>query len=114
MTLYIKYERNQVSGEQDIRRVHTMKVMRIGGELISIVCIHTKCALTVILIQCAFGQSTSILRWFEASLKANCIIARINVGVIYSRVMDCIRKQAIRKEILIVMLLPCLGKILYL
>ena len=34
-----------------------MKVMRIGGELIRIVCVHTECALTAIR---AFGQSTSI------------------------------------------------------
>ena len=37
-----------------------MKVMRIGGELIRIVCVHTECALTSIRIECAFGQSTSI------------------------------------------------------
>ena len=42
------------------RRVHTMKVMRIGGELIRIVCVHTECALTAIRIECAFSQSTSI------------------------------------------------------
>ena len=42
------------------RCVHTMKVMRIGGELIRIVCVHTECALTAICIECAFGQSTSI------------------------------------------------------
>ena len=46
--------------EYHIRRAHTMKVMRIGGELIRIVCIHTECALTAIRIECAFGQSTSI------------------------------------------------------
>ena len=43
-----------------IRRVHTMKVMRIGAELIRIVCVHTECALTAIRIECAFSQSTSI------------------------------------------------------
>ena len=37
-----------------------MKVMRIGGESIRIVCVHTECALTAIRIECAFGQSTSI------------------------------------------------------
>ena len=37
-----------------------MKVMRIGGELIRIVCVHTECALTAIRIECAFDQSTSI------------------------------------------------------
>ena len=37
-----------------------MKVMRIGRELICIVCIHAECALTTIRIECAFGQSTSI------------------------------------------------------
>ena len=46
-----------------------MKVMRIGGELIRIVCVHTECALTAIRIECAltairiecaFSQSTSI------------------------------------------------------
>ena len=89
----------------DIRRVHTMKVMRIGGELIRIVCVHTECALTAIRIECAFGQSTSI-----GDLKTNCIIA----GVIYSRVIDCIRKRAIRKEITSVTLLARLGKELYL
>ena len=45
---------------KQLRRVHTMKVMRIGGELIQIVCVHTECALTAIRIECAFGQSTSI------------------------------------------------------
>ena len=83
-----------------------MKVMRIGGELIHIVCVHTECALTAVRIECAFGQSTSI-----GSLKANCIITRINAGVIYSRVIDCVRKRAIRKEIT---LLLRLGKVLYL
>ena len=43
-----------------LRRVHTMKVMLIGGELIRIVCVHTECALTAIRIECAFGQSTFI------------------------------------------------------
>ena len=43
-----------------LRRVHTMKVMRIGSELIRIVCVHTECALTAIRIECAFSQSTSI------------------------------------------------------
>ena len=42
------------------RRVHTMKVMCIGSELIHIVCVHTECALTAIRIECAFNQSTSI------------------------------------------------------
>ena len=41
----------------DLRRVHSMKVMRIGGELIRIVCVHNECALTAIR---AFCQSTSI------------------------------------------------------
>ena len=82
-----------------------MKVMRIGGELIHIVCVHTECTLTAIRIECAFGQSTSI-----GGLKPNCIITAINAGVIYSRVIDCIRKQAIRKEVTSVMLLPRLGK----
>ena len=51
------------------RRVHTMKVIRIGSEL-SIVCVqHTECALTAIHIECAFSQSTSI-----GGLKVNCII----------------------------------------
>ena len=86
-----------------------MKVMRIGGELIRIVCVHTEFALTAIRIECAFGQSTSI-----GGLKANCIITGINAGVIYSRVIDCVRKRAIRKEITSVMLLLCLGKVLYL
>ena len=71
-----------------------MKVMCIESELIHIVCIHTECALTAIRIECAFGQSTSI-----GGLKANCIIMGINAGVIYSRVIDCIGKRAIWKEI---------------
>ena len=86
-----------------------MKVMCIGGELIRIVCVHTECALTAIRIECAFGQSTSI-----GGLKANCIITAINAGVIYSRVINCIRKRAIRKEVTSVMLLPRLGKVFYL
>ena len=86
-----------------------MKVMSIGGELIHIVCVHTECVLAAIRIECAFGQSTSI-----GDLKANCIITGINVGVIYSRVIDCVRKRAIRKDITSVMLLLRLGKVLYL
>ena len=86
-----------------------MKVMRIGGELIRTVCIHTECALTAICIECAFSQSTSI-----GGLKPVCIITGINAGVIYSRVIDCVRKRVIRKEITSVMLLPRLGKELYL
>ena len=46
--------------EYHIRYVHTIKEMRIGGELIRIVCVHTECALTAIRIECAFSQSTSI------------------------------------------------------
>ena len=92
-----------------IRLIHTMKVMRIGSELIHIVCVHTECALTTIRIECAFSQSTSI-----GGLKANCIITGINAGVIYSRVIDCVGKRVIRKEILSVTLLLCLGKVLYL
>ena len=42
------------------RRVHTMKVMRIGSELICIVCVHTECTLTAIRIESAFSQSSSI------------------------------------------------------
>ena len=86
-----------------------MKVMRIGSELIRIVCVYTECALTAIRIECAFGQSTS-----KGGLKANCIITGINAGVIYSRVINCVRKQAIRKEITNVTLFLCLGKVLYL
>ena len=86
-----------------------MKVMRIGSELIRIVCVHTECALTTIHIEYAFGQSTSI-----GGLKANCIIMRINAGVIYSCVIDCVRKRAIRKEITSVTLFLRLGKVLYL
>ena len=37
-----------------------MKVMRIGSELIRIVCVYTECALTAIRIECAFSQSTFI------------------------------------------------------
>ena len=88
-----------------------MKIMCIGSKLISV---HTECTLTAIRIECGFGQFTFIRRWFEAGLEANCIITRINAGVIYSRVIDCIRKRAIRKEITSVTLLPCLGKVLYL
>ena len=69
-----------------------MKVMRIGSELIRIVCIHTKCVLTAIRIECTFNQSTSI-----GGLKANCIITGINAGVIYSHVIDCVGKWVIRK-----------------
>ena len=42
------------------RRVHTMKVMHIGRELICIACVHTECALTAICIEFALSQSTSI------------------------------------------------------
>ena len=42
------------------RRVHTMKVMRIGSELIRIACVHIECALTAIRIEFALSQSTSI------------------------------------------------------
>ena len=92
-----------------------MKVMRIGSELICIVCIHTECTfltiiriecafLTTICIECAFSQSTSI-----GGLKANCIITGINVGVMYLHVIDCTRKQRIKKEITSITLLLCLG-----
>ena len=86
-----------------------MKVMRIGSELIRIVCVHTECALTAIRIECAFGQSTSI-----GGLNANCIVTGINAAVIYSRVIDCVRKPAKRKEITSVTLFLRLGKVLYL
>ena len=86
-----------------------MKVMCIGSELIRIVCVHTECALTAIRIECAFSQSTLI-----GGLKANCIITEINVGVIYSRVINCVRKRAIRKEITSITLFLRLGKVLYL
>ena len=86
-----------------------MKVMHIGSELICIVCVHTECALTAIRIKCTFDQSTSI-----GGLKANSIITGINAGVIHSRVIDCVRKRAIRKEITSVTLFLCLGKVLYL
>ena len=79
--------------------------MHIGSELICIVCIHTECTLTTIHIECAFGQSTS-----RGDLKANCIIVGINAGVVYSRVIDCIKKRTIKKEIASVTLLLCLGK----
>ena len=85
------------------------KLIRIGSKLIRIVCVHTECALTAIRIECAFSQSTSI-----GGLKANCIVTGINVGVIYSRVIDCVRKRAIRKEITSVTLFLRLGKVLYL
>ena len=45
--------------DSNLRRVHTMKVMCIGSELICIVYIHTECIITAIHIECAFGQSTS-------------------------------------------------------
>ena len=86
-----------------------MKIMSSGSELIRIVSVHTECALTAIRIECAFGQSTSI-----GGLKANCIITRINAGVIYLHMINCIRKRAIRKEITSVTLLPRLFKVLYL
>ena len=91
------------------RRVHTMKVMRIGSELIHIVCVHTECALTAIRIECAFSQSTSI-----GGSKVNCTITGINAGVICSRVIYCIGKQAIWKEITSITSLLSLGKVLYL
>ena len=69
-----------------------MKVMRIGSELIHIVCVHTECALTTIRIECAFGQSTSI-----GGLKANCIVTGINAAVIYSR-SDRLCKETSKKE----------------
>ena len=47
-------------------------------------------------------------------MKANCIITGINAGVIYSRVIDCVRKRVIRKEITSVTLLLRLDKVLYL
>ena len=56
-----------------LRRVHTMKVMRIGSELIRIACIHTECALTAIRIECASSQSTSI-GGLKPVWKVNCII----------------------------------------
>ena len=37
-----------------------MKIMRIESELIRTTCVHTECALTAILIECAFSQSTFI------------------------------------------------------
>ena len=37
-----------------------MKIMRIESKLICITCVHTECALTAILIECAFSQTTSI------------------------------------------------------
>ena len=65
-----------------LRRVHTMKVMHIGSELIRIVCIHT---------ECTFGQSTSI-----GGLKANCIITGINACYIFTR--DRLYKEMSNKE----------------
>ena len=44
----------------DLRRVHAMKVMCIGNELIRIVGVHTECTLATIRNECAFRQSTSI------------------------------------------------------
>ena len=67
----------QITEDSLLRRVHTMKVMHIGSELICIVCVHTECALTAICIEFAFGQSTSI-----GGLKANCTITGTNAGVI--------------------------------
>ena len=84
-----------------------MKVMHIGSKLIHIVCIYTECALITIRIECAFHHSIG-------GLKANCTITGIDVGVIYLRVIDCIGKQAIWKEITSVTLLLSLGKVLYL
>ena len=74
--------------------------MCIGSKLICIVCVHP---------ECTFGQSTS-----TGGLKANCIITGINAGVIYSHVINCIRKREIREEITIIMLMLCLGKVVYL
>ena len=53
-------------------------------------------------------QSIHFHRWFEAGLKANCIMTGINAGVIYSRVINL----AIWKEITSVMLMLRLGKVL--
>ena len=50
-----------------------MKVMRIGSELIRIVCVHTECALTAIHIECAFSQSTFI-GGLKVMQKVNCIM----------------------------------------
>ena len=83
--------------------------MCIGSKLIRIVCVHTKCTLTTICIECTFNRSTSI-----GGLKVNCIIIGIDVGVIYLCVINCIRKRAIRKEITSVTLLLRLGKVFYL
>ena len=55
-----------------IRRVHTMKVMRIGSELIRIVCVHTECALTAIRF-----ESIHFHRWFETGSKWYCITIRL-------------------------------------
>ena len=54
------------------RRVHTMKVMRIGSELIRIACVHTECALTAIRF-----ESIHFHRWFETGLKRYCITIRL-------------------------------------
>ena len=59
-------------------------------------------------------QSIHFHRWFEVSLKVNCIMTWNNEGVIFSRVISCMKKQAIRQEMTSVTLLLCLGKLLYL
>ena len=55
-----KYDRGTLKSQGKLRRVHTMKVMRIESKLVRIVCVHTECALTAIRIECTFSQSTSI------------------------------------------------------
>ena len=78
------------------RCVHTMKVMCIESELFCIVCVHTECALTITRIECAFSQSTSIdglklvWKWMASWRDIR------NSGVIFSRVIGCVKKQAIR------------------
>ena len=59
-------------------------------------------------------QSIHFHSWFEAGLKADCIITGINAGVIYSRMIDYVGKRVIRKETTSVRLLLRLGKVLYL
>ena len=59
-------------------------------------------------------QSIHFHRWFEASLKVNCIMMWNNVDVILSRMIGYVKKSLIRQEIASVTLLFYLGKLLYL
>ena len=66
--------------------------------------------ITAIHFECTFSQSTSIGGQFEGELHHD----RNNTGVIFSHVIDYMKKRAIRQEIINITLLLRLGKLLYL